>query len=103
MEGWLHRPVARDVARHVGDGGAGDVVLRKTTLEIGAGTLNQLPYEPAGPACDIVEPFAALYEGSPHLHRICHIYADIAAVPPDHRYYECHRPVLDRCRAYLGC
>ncbi|MCB0026476.1 MAG: hypothetical protein KDE28_01130, partial [Anaerolineales bacterium] len=44
MEGWLHRQVARDVA--------GSVAPGKTTLELGAGTLNQLPYEPAGPAYD---------------------------------------------------
>ena len=78
MEGCLHRQVARDVA--------GSVAPGKTTLELGAGTLNQLPYEPAGPAYDIVEPFAALYEGSPHLPRIRHIYDDITAVPPAHRY-----------------
>ena len=50
LERWLHRQVAADVA-------AGPL----PTLEIGAGTLNQLNFEPANPAYDIVEPFEALY------------------------------------------
>src|SRR6476619_7309080 len=37
LEGWLHRQVAKDLQP---GGGA------KTTLEIGAGTLNQLEHEP---------------------------------------------------------
>jgi len=77
MESWLHRKVARDV-RSDRSG--------KTTLEIGAGTLNQLQYEPAVGPYDIVEPFKALYEGSGLLGRIRNIYSDIAEIPSEQHY-----------------
>jgi SAM-dependent methyltransferase len=76
LERWMHRQVAADVA-----GGAA-----RSTLELGAGTLNQLPFEPEGAAYDVVEPFAALYQGSPLLRRVRDIYADISQAPPDRRY-----------------
>jgi hypothetical protein len=72
LEAWMHRRVAALAA--------GDV------LELGAGTLNQLPYEAPHPIYDIVEPFAALYADSPNVARVRHIYADIADVPPTQRY-----------------
>ena len=78
MESWLHRQVAADVAERP--------YAALTTLELGAGTLNQLPYEPASRYYDIVEPFQALFETSPHLPRIRHIFADISDVPQTHRY-----------------
>jgi len=77
MEGWLHRQVAADVCHERNE---------KRTLELGAGTLNQLPYEPLMQVYDIVEPFADLYKNSPHLSRISRAYADIAEVPSSHRY-----------------
>jgi hypothetical protein len=79
MEAWLHRRVADDLV----DGTAGQ---KTATLELGAGTLNQLAYEPASPAYDIVEPFTSLFEGSPLLARVREVYADIAAVPVSQRY-----------------
>ncbi len=78
MEHWLHLKVAKDVKHSQG----GDPV----TLEIGAGTLNQLPLEPHVGQYDIVEPFGELYRGSPHLHRIRKIYNDISDVPVTNRY-----------------
>ncbi len=78
MESWLHRQVAADVADHGNSTSA--------TLELGAGTLNQLRYEPPARRYDIVEPFAELYANSPQLGRITAIYADIADVPVDRRY-----------------
>lgn len=75
-EGWMHKKVAEDVRE-----GA-----PKSTLEIGAGTLNQLPYEPRSHPYDIVEPFRELYESSPHLHRIRNIYANVSEVPPEAKY-----------------
>lgn len=78
MESWLHRQVARDV---VGPQGSS-----KATLELGAGTLNQLPYEPTVGVYDVVEPFADLYKGSLHEGRVRLFYRDIAEVPGDHRY-----------------
>jgi 2-polyprenyl-3-methyl-5-hydroxy-6-metoxy-1,4-benzoquinol methylase len=75
MERWLHKKVANDVK----DEG-------KSTLEIGAGTLNQLNYEPKVDSYDIVEPFKELYENSPQLSRIGHIYNDISDIDPKKRY-----------------
>src|SRR5262245_59168151 len=77
MDSWLHKRVAQDVL---------DMRTRKATLEIGAGTLNQLQYEPEVGPYDIVEPFKELYEDSPDLDRVRHIYADIAEIPGNHRY-----------------
>lgn len=76
LESWLHRKVAAD--RSAEDSLA--------TLEIGAGTLNQLPYEPEGGVYDIVEPYAALVERSRHRARIRSIYAAMEDVPKDARY-----------------
>jgi SAM-dependent methyltransferase len=76
MESWLHRKVAQDV-----QGGK-----RAATLEIGAGTLNQLPYEPVAEVYDIVEPFAELYARSPLLGRVRHIYSDVDQVPLEATY-----------------
>jgi hypothetical protein len=73
LERWLHRQVASD-------GGAGE------TLEIGAGTLNQLAFEPANPAYDIVEPFEELYATSPLRSRIRKIFKDAGDVPAGRAY-----------------
>ena len=70
-ESWMHRKVAEDVKSG----------LRKSTLEIGAGTLNQLPYEPQSNPYDIVEPFHELYQPSPSLARVRNIYDDIFDIP----------------------
>lgn len=76
MEAWMHRQVAADAR----------VGLPASTLEIGAGTLNQLRHEHSAGPYDIVEPFSKLYENSPDLDRIRAIYPDIADVPEDIRY-----------------
>lgn len=76
LEAWMHRQVARDVA-----GGAS-----RPTLELGAGTLNQLKFEPFTAPYDIVEPFAELFADSPERGRIRRAYADIAEAPRDARY-----------------
>jgi hypothetical protein len=72
----MHRKLAEDVATGP----------PKSTLEIGAGTLNQLPYEPLSSPYDIVEPFRDLYQSSPHLDRVRNIYADILEIPSAARY-----------------
>jgi hypothetical protein len=77
VESWMHRKIAADVAGRPST---------KSTLEIGAGTLNQLPYEPEGGAYDIIEPFRSLYADSPLLARVRNVYADIADVPDSQRY-----------------
>jgi len=77
LESWMHRKVANDVVKS-GRGGA--------TLEIGAGTLNQLPYEPNTSPYDVVEPFDALYGASAQRSRIRYRYRDIGDVPTANRY-----------------
>jgi len=75
-ERWMHRKVGADVQDRE----------PKATLEIGAGNLNQLPYEPHTLPYDIVEPFRELFESSPNLGRIRNIYGDISAIRPGTKY-----------------
>lgn len=75
-ERWMHKKVAEDVKS-----GA-----PKSTLELGAGTLNQLPYEPHSAPYDIVEPFRDLYQSSPLLDRIRNVYHEISEVPVEATY-----------------
>ena len=72
LEAWMHRRVA------CGNGGG-------PVLELGAGTLNHLPYEPDGPY-DIVEPWPELYQDNEAYRRVTGTFADIAEIPPDRRY-----------------
>ena len=76
LERWMHRQVAADLA----DGAA------TSTLELGAGMLNQLPYEPTAAPYDIVEPFRELYADAPGRGRVREVFADIAQAPADRRY-----------------
>jgi trans-aconitate methyltransferase len=76
MESWMHRKVAEDVLPNSG----------RATLEIGAGTLNHLPYESHWEQYDIVEPMAFLYEASNNLTRIRSVFHDIEDIPPQSRY-----------------
>ena len=73
LESWLHRMVARQA----GNG---------TILELGAGSLNHVPYEAPDVLYDCVEPFLALYENSPHQSRIRNLYQDINDVSENARY-----------------
>ena len=77
MESWLHKQVARDVVA----GGS-----PRRTLELGAGTLNQLEFEPDVGPYDIVEPFVELYQRSPRLSRVRRVFADIGDIPRAMRY-----------------
>lgn len=78
MESWLHKQVAKDVVNPAN--------LKNVTLELGAGTLNHLQYEPNFHPYDIVEPFTELYKNSPCLERVRNVYSDIADVPDSSRY-----------------
>ena len=69
MERWMHRKVAEDIKPD----------SEKSTLEIGAGTLNHLVYESIS-KYDIVEPFKELYIDSPELKKINTFYCDIAEI-----------------------
>jgi len=75
MEQWLHKKVSEDV----------DKTHTKKTLEIGAGTLNQLKYETSN-HYDIIEPFEALYKDSPLLKNINSIYKDIDDIDLEKKY-----------------
>jgi SAM-dependent methyltransferase len=77
LERWLHRQVAADVRNGRAAG---------ATLELGAGTLNQLAYEPTCEAYDIVEPFEDLYRDSGLRARVRAVYADASDVPRDRIY-----------------
>jgi hypothetical protein len=79
MERWLHRQVARDLERLSS--------AKKSTLELGGGTLNQLAFETDVEIYDVVEPFTALYEQSPYLGRVREFFADISDVPARNRYH----------------
>lgn len=68
LEEWLHKKVAELSSTEL------------TTLEIGAGTINQLNFEKPGNVYDIIEPFNELYASSPHLESITKIYKDIDEV-----------------------
>ena len=78
LEKWMHKQVAADVSRPPD--------TRKVTLELGAGILNHLRYEPAVRTYDIVEPSPGFYVKSPVLGRLRNIYADISEVPSANRY-----------------
>lgn len=76
MEAWMHRKVAADVRSHSGE---------LSTLELGAGTLNHLPYESSG-SYDIVEPDAEYYRQSPLLNRVGASYQSIHNIPHERVY-----------------
>ncbi len=76
LESWMHKNVAADV----------QTGPERSTLEIGAGTLNQLPYENNSNPYDIIEPFHSLFESSPFKDRIRYVYDDISEIPADTKY-----------------
>ena len=55
-------------------------------LEIGAGTLNHIPYEPNGFEYDAVEPMLILYRDKPQLQRIRNLYNDLDQIPLNSSY-----------------
>jgi hypothetical protein len=75
METWLHKKIASDLKNN----------FEKSTLEIGAGTLNQLKFEQTK-HYDIIEPYKELYSGSPLLSRIKRIFTDIDEIDLNEKY-----------------
>lgn len=69
LERWMHHRVA--AGRN----------LPGPVLELGAGTLNHLPYEPAAQPYDVVEPLSEWVETSPHRSRVRHVWSSLADVP----------------------
>ncbi len=76
METWLHRKVAEDLKNRNEN---------ISTLEIGAGNLNQLAYEPNIIDYDIVEPFDELLEDASD-NNIRHRYRDISEIEGEQKY-----------------
>jgi SAM-dependent methyltransferase len=72
LEAWMHRSVA---------GVAGAKVL-----ELGAGTLNHLPFELAPERYDVIEPFHELWADSLGRAQVDHFYDDIQDIPENERY-----------------
>src|SRR6266571_4097190 len=67
MESWMHRRVAADVAGKA---------KAPSTLEIGAGGLNHLKYEPPSDSYDVVEELTNLIANSPFRSRVSRAYAN---------------------------
>src|ERR1051325_1043240 len=76
MESWMHRKVAADVAGKA---------KAPSTLEIGAGGLNHLKYEPPCESYDVVEGLTELIANSPFRSRVARAYADLGEIQ-DARY-----------------
>jgi hypothetical protein len=76
VESWMHKRVAEDLLPGV----------CRSTLEIGAGTLNHLVYESGAAPYDIVEPFHELYDYSPNLIKVRNVYNDVSNIPVAARY-----------------
>ncbi len=77
LEQWMHIKVAKDVT---------DMETNPATLEIGAGNLNHLAYEPQIQDYDVVEPYSELLESSTYLHKIRDNYTDIRDIPAERKY-----------------
>ncbi|HWY38085.1 MAG TPA: class I SAM-dependent methyltransferase [Bacteroidia bacterium] len=75
MERWMHKKAAADARTN----------KQAVTLEVGAGTLNHLPYEDTA-IYDIVEPFKELYENEPGLKKIRRVYVDIDEIEVVNKY-----------------
>lgn len=72
-EAWMHKVIASNA-------------IPGSVLEIGAGTLNHLQFEPRVDCYDVVEPFDEFYAGNPLLPRVRRLYREIEGVPEQNRY-----------------
>lgn len=75
LEGWMHNRV-RKARRNPSE----------RLLELGAGSLNHVPWEKEYSTYDVVEPFKMLTNSSPLISSIGAIYSDISQAPKDNRY-----------------
>jgi hypothetical protein len=103
MESWMHRKVAADVVGKA---------FAPPTLEIGAGNLNHLKYEPPSNRYDVVEALTDLVLNSPRRSLIAQAYGDvdeilgrqysrILSVAAFEHY--CNLPdIVSRCRGLLA-
>ena len=81
IEGWMHKAVANDVNKAFYNG-------KPSTLEIGAGTLNHINFEPISEnyIYDVIEPFTDLFKSSTNKEKINNFYLDISDVPIKKKY-----------------
>jgi len=68
MEAWMHRRVARDAVNRA---------TPSKTLEVGAGNLNHVQYEPKSEIYDVVEELLELPEASPRRNRVRNAYRTV--------------------------
>jgi SAM-dependent methyltransferase len=73
LERWMHAQVAA----------AGP---RRRLLELGAGTLNHVPYESGFDRYDIVEPWQDLFRDRPERARVSACFSDVSEAPAESRY-----------------
>ena len=78
LESWMHNRVSRTYVLND--------FLHIDTLEIGAGTLNQIPFESIYGNYDIVEPMSFLFRGSQLLSRVRNHFSDISEIPLTTKY-----------------
>lgn len=78
LESWMHYKVANNVSLF----GHRNLL----TLEIGAGTLNHLPYEKGLGNYDVIEPMTFLYKESPLKKFVNNFYTDISELPSKKKY-----------------
>ena len=83
LESWGHRMAAK----------SGKFILKESTaksnfstLEIGAGTLNQFKFENKCGIYDIVEPFSELYENSGFIENVDDVFSDISEIDEKRKY-----------------
>ena len=79
LETWMHKKVSK--ARHT------EHLKFCDTLEIGAGTLNQLPFENQNGNYDFIEPMEFLYLGSPNIEKTRNAYSDISDITASIKYH----------------
>jgi hypothetical protein len=75
LESWMHKKVAGSA-----------VNASETILELGAGSLNHLPWEKNYASYDVVEPWKDVLDSSSNLALIRHTYSDIGEVPEKSLY-----------------
>lgn len=80
MESWMHRRIAR---------GARRLPAGHHVLELGAGGLNHVPFEPPGLQYDVVEPLSDLCKASANIGRVSRIhssYDDLASIKAEETF-----------------
>ena len=80
LESWMHKKVAAN--KQINNKAAPDYA----TLEIGAGTLNHLNYEPPSSNYDIIEPMKELYENTASESLARKKFSDILEISGKHLY-----------------